>query len=162
MKDIINFAIERHKDQGYGDKSYSHHLYMVRSICKQFNLPELIEKATYLHDILEDTPTTYDELKDRFGKDIADIVYCVTDEKGKNRKERKLTTYPKIRSNELAVGLKLCDRIANVLQCIEDCNIKLFLMYKKEHPQFREYLYKENEYTELWELLDNLINKDVY
>jgi (p)ppGpp synthase/HD superfamily hydrolase len=40
--------------------------------------PEMLA-AAYLHDVLEDTPTTYDELITMFGWDVAELVNWVTD-----------------------------------------------------------------------------------
>lgn len=49
-------------------------------------------------------------------EDVADIVYAVTNEKGKNRSERANEKYYQgIRENKLAVIVKICDRLANAL-----------------------------------------------
>lgn len=50
---------------------------------------------------------------------MAEIVFCVTNEQGRNRKERIKRTYPKIRNNRWAQFVKLCDRIANVEHSLE-------------------------------------------
>jgi (p)ppGpp synthase/HD superfamily hydrolase len=88
-----------------------------------------------LHDILEDTPLSYNDVKKEFGEKVADIVYDVTDELGKNRKERKERTYPKIRANHDAILVKICDRIANANNS-KKLNKRMFEMYKKEHRDF--------------------------
>ena len=45
--------------------------------------------AAYLHDVIEDTNCTYDEIVKDFGKDIADIVKEVSDDKSLPKVERK-------------------------------------------------------------------------
>ncbi len=45
--------------------------------------------AALLHDTIEDTDTTYDELVEAFGKRVADIVAEVTDDKTLEKSERK-------------------------------------------------------------------------
>lgn len=119
-----NFAALAHGSQLYGDQPYIVHLQavarelrslMVRAPGLRFYDRDLAECAAYLHDVLEDTSTTRGELEAAFGPDVADLVHAVTDEPGRNRKERKAKTYPKIRAcGPLAVALKLADRIANV------------------------------------------------
>ncbi len=50
------------------------------------------EKAivlTYLHDVVEDTDVTLNDLEREFGKFLTRRVGLLTDELGKNRKERK-------------------------------------------------------------------------
>jgi (p)ppGpp synthase/HD superfamily hydrolase len=87
--------------------------------------------ACALHDTLEDTSLSYNDIQKAFGKEVAEIVFCVTDELGRNREERKEKTYPKIQSNWKATVVKICDRIANIEQS-RSYNQKLFDMYKKE------------------------------
>lgn len=158
LKRLRDFAIEKHKDQKYGGKPYVYHLDMVHMIAVAQGLPQIVCEAAYLHDVLEDTPVTYDELKKEFdSEELAHLVFCVTDEKGNNRKERKAATYPKIRSNSNAIALKLCDRIANVKESLTSENSSLIKMYRKEQPEFEAQLKTYGAYTNLWEELDKYI-----
>jgi len=155
---IKKFAIEKHGDQKYGEHPYKHHLDMVykESLCH--DLPPIISVASFLHDVLEDTDVTYEDLVKEFGSDkLASLVFCVTDEPGKNRKERKAATYPKLKGNPNAIALKLCDRISNVRYCVESGNTDLLKMYKKEQPEFEAQLRTSDVYPSLWEELDRLI-----
>jgi guanosine-3',5'-bis(diphosphate) 3'-pyrophosphohydrolase len=151
-------ALRYHKDQKYGFLPYIKHLEDTASIVKKY-YPDAIYLicAAYLHDILEDTPCTFEILEQATNRAIANIVYAVTDEQGVNRKERKLKTYPKIRGNTDATIIKLADRIANVSYCIKDKNDKLFEMYKKEYPEFKSNLQIEGSLTAMWEELDSLL-----
>ena len=118
--------------------------------------------SCWLHDIIEDCRISYQDIKQRFGEDIAEIVYSVTDELGRNREERKAKTYPKIKANERALCVKLCDRISNVRQAYLDDNQKILKMYRKEHQDFKSHLHSPdaNEKTRaLWKELELLMEK---
>src|ERR1051325_3694036 len=154
------FALRAHHGQKYGEHDYSYHLEQVVNIAEKTELSERVVAACWLHDTMEDCGTTFDQVENEFGKEVADMVLCVTDEPGKNRKERKLKTYPKIAANENALCVKLCDRIANLSQTISDRNTGLVQMYLEEHPDFRAHLFSANHSGKtlaLWASLDSLI-----
>ncbi|MEM7016825.1 MAG: HD domain-containing protein [Pseudomonadota bacterium] len=68
-----------------------------------------------LHDIVEDTPTTLDEITSLFGQEIAVVVADVTDDtnlSGAERKQRQLETAPHICFR--AKQVKLADKICNI------------------------------------------------
>lgn len=153
------FALKAHQGQTYGTREYSFHLEAVVSIAKEFKLDENIISACWLHDTMEDCNVSFQDLKNIFGEKIAEIVYCVTDELGRNRNERKAKTYPKIKSNNDALCVKLCDRIANMQQSFIDNNDNLLSMYLKEHKEFKKLLFNDNP-TEslllLWKRLEEI------
>jgi (p)ppGpp synthase/HD superfamily hydrolase len=66
---------------------------------------------------------------------VADIVYRVTDDPGRSRKERKEKTYPKLAKSVDAITVKLADRIANV-EASKMGNPGLLEMYRREHGRF--------------------------
>ena len=71
--------------------------------------------AAFGHDLIEDTRTSYNDVKSNLGQEAADIIFAVSNEKGKSRKERANEKYYEgIRNTKGAVFVKLCDRIANV------------------------------------------------
>lgn len=95
-----------------------------------------VELACWGHDLIEDTRVSYNDVKSKLGGNAADIIYAVTNEKGKNRKERANDKYYEgIRNTPGAVFVKLCDRIANV-QYSKMTKSRMFEMYKKENPEF--------------------------
>ena len=132
----IFFAKAAHAGQKYNGRPYSYHLNLVAREARKFTDSEKLIIACWLHDVLEDTDVSYKELKDSFGHNVSEIVYCVTDELGRNRKERKEKTYPKIFANPDAGFVKICDRIANMRECIKNDNVKLGKMYVDEHKEF--------------------------
>lgn len=141
---IISFAIEAHDKTNhlYDGKPYSVHLSMVvinavKFIdCIPLGEQNNVLSACWLHDTIEDCRLTYNDIKKVANENVADIVYAVTNEKGKNRKERANDIYYEgIRKTPWAKYVKLCDRLANV-QYSFDTKSKMFEVYKKENEHF--------------------------
>ncbi len=66
--------------------------------------------AALLHDTLEDTETTYEELVEEFGKEIADLVNEVTHE---GKSDQKGFFFPRLHSKR-GIMLKFADRLSNL------------------------------------------------
>lgn len=158
-------AIAAHGDQAYGNKPYEYHLCAVVDVLKRFGAslddtdtaPLLI--AAWLHDSLEDTSLSRDEVERQFGAEVAELVWRVTDEPGATRKERKPATYRKTRENETAIVLKLADRIANVEASLETSS-ELLSMYRREQPEFKAALHSASTgdlAARMWDHLDQLL-----
>lgn len=158
MTDARTFAIEAHGGQQYGTQPYIVHLDTTVNILREFGFTDqtLID-AAYLHDVIEDTLTGYSALVRSFGKEVADIVFGVTDEPGVNRAERHRKTYPKTASNLNFITVKLADRIAN-MRASRTLRIDLWRMYVKEYPEFRQALYVPRSlvHMDMWRELDTL------
>jgi hypothetical protein len=100
---------------------------------EQVTLQEACLVAAWGHDLIEDCRVSYNDVKTHLGQEAADIVYAVTNEKGKNRAERANEKYYQgIRETPGAVFVKLCDRIANV-QYSKMTKSRMFEMYSKEN-----------------------------
>lgn len=151
VKRAEEFARLVHCNQTYGELPYYNHLKEVYLTLVDFGVTdENILAASWLHDSIEDTETTYETLLIQFGKKVADIVRAVTNEKGNNRKEILEKTAPKIRENSKAVLIKLADRIVNT-EFSYETNSKLYKMYKDEYYLFREHLCNEDDFSSLTE-----------
>ena len=133
-----DFATAAHGEQKYGDKPYVAHLSAVRAVLSDFGFEGDLGVAAWLHDVLEDTPTTAAQLELMFGSAVTRLVFAVTGQ-GRNRKERNEDVYNKLGDFPMAVVLKLADRIANAETSAKD-NPKLHAMYCKEYPDFRRKL----------------------
>lgn len=155
------FAKLVHRNQTYGNLPYYFYLREVYLTLKDLELTqdEVLLASAWLHDSIEDTEVTYEILKLQFGKEVADLVQAVTNEKGTNRKEVFEKTAIKIKNNEKALLLKLADRVVNTEYSLS-ANEKLYKIYKQEFPRFRELLYDEKSITYpiiyLWYYLENL------
>jgi guanosine-3',5'-bis(diphosphate) 3'-pyrophosphohydrolase len=133
------YAAEKHEGQRYGERPYTVHLAAVREVLRWAGFADGHPLATagWLHDVIEDTDATREEVAARFGEEVAGLVWAVTGV-GKNRKERNESAYAKIRACPDAATLKLADRIANV-EASAEVPEKL-AMYRKEWPAFRDAL----------------------
>ena len=158
INSAASVATVQHEGQTYGDKyPYTKHLADVVHVLRRFGVkdPNLIA-AGWLHDVVEDTDMPLSQVNIIFGPVVADLVQRVTNEPGKNRKERHEKTYIKIKDSPDAVQLKLADRIANVEASLLEAPDK-FMMYKKEHKKFKEVLCNPGQHEAMWRHLDFLI-----
>ena len=141
MKNIIeearDFAIKKHNGQKYGEHDYVYHLDRVFKIAEEFNLDDRYKVAAYLHDVIEDTKTTKEEIKEKFGVWMSEVVDAVSGF-GENRKERKANMIAKIKNFEDSINLKMIDRLANMRECYLNKNEKLLNMYIKEIDDYEE------------------------
>lgn len=155
-------ADKAHANQSYDIYPYGYHFRQVKRIAEELGYDESIVVSCILHDTLEDTDLSYKDLKKAFGEEVAEIVFCVTDELGRNRKEKKMKTYPKIKSNWKATVVKVCDRIANMQQS-KEYNENLFKMYQKEYSDLVDNIksdaHPQNEVGKAWKRLEELVGE---
>lgn len=167
MKNIsekIEWIFNQHRNTNHMYDNYlpyEFHLRMVNDVAKEFShlklstIQEDIQLAAYGHDLIEDTRVSYNDVKEVLGVTAADIIYALTNEKGKNRKERANDKYYEgIRNTEGAVYVKLCDRISNVRYGILT-NSRMVDMYRKENLNFITKLGYNNKHP-LKEMFDYL------
>lgn len=140
------WAKELHKgvNHQYDGKPYDYHLTMCQQAGMQFIhlIPEIeidtIFSAIWLHDTIEDCRVTYNDIKNKVGKEVAEIVYAVSNEKGKTRKERANDKYyDGINAVPYASFVKICDRIANM----EYSALTKSLMVAKYQNELSEFKY---------------------
>jgi (p)ppGpp synthase/HD superfamily hydrolase len=138
------YAIGCHHDTNhlYDGNPYSLHLRKVVFYFHKYkpllNVDDhdVVEAACWTHDVIEDCRQTYNDVRRVCGEKVADIVYALTNEKGKNRKERANAKYYEgIRTNPLAVFVKLCDRLANVAYS-KETDSRMIDVYRKEQLDF--------------------------
>lgn len=158
------FAGIMHFRQEYGTHKYTYHLQQVEMVINRFGFKDMkLRVCAWLHDLIEDTEISYYQIKHAFGQEIADIVYAVTNEMGRNRRERYAKTYPKIKSNKDALIIKLADRIANI-EFSKGSNTSFVNMYKKEWKGFYEALFDPDEtdsrINKMWQYLESLFVED--
>lgn len=157
-------AERAHRNQDYDIYPYIYHVKRVVEIAEELGFDETIVVAATLHDVQEDGFLSYNDIMKAFGREVAEIVYAVTDELGRNRLERHQKTYPKIRSNWKAVAVKICDRIANVRQSKEYDQRKI-KMYQDEHSEFVNGIHNPDhpqlELKRAWDVLNELLENNV-
>ena len=72
--------------------------------------------AGLLHDVLEDTNTTPEEIKNRFGDEVYKLVEAVTHNAIFSNKEFLEKVYSKSTENYRVACIKIADRCANIMQ----------------------------------------------
>lgn len=143
---------------------YGFHLKMAASFVSRYGYLVAESEAdililyagAYLHDTIEDARMTYndivkfiddfrvgslvlpEEIKRKVEEQVPEIVYALTNEKGRNRKERANETYYKgIRDTRFASFIKMCDRLANIQYTMMFVFANRMLeVYRREYPEF--------------------------
>jgi guanosine-3',5'-bis(diphosphate) 3'-pyrophosphohydrolase len=159
------FAAIQHFGISYGTKPYTYHLEQVAMVLQRFKFLEKdneeLHIAATLHDVIEDTNISYEQVKFAFGEKVADAVYSVTNEMGRSRLERFKKTYPKIAENEMGLIVKLADRIANI-EFSHGIDSRHAIKYREEWPAFKENLFnkdeEDNRIKKMWEYLSTLMD----
>jgi (p)ppGpp synthase/HD superfamily hydrolase len=158
------YAIKCHSDtcHYYDTHLYSYHLEMVADVANKFIhlIPEkdrdVVISSAFCHDLIEDARVTYGDVLKATCLEVAEIVYALTNEKGKTRKERANDKYYEgIRNTQYATFVKLCDRIANVQYSMSQRS-RMLEVYRKETPDFINTLYDE-KYNEMFYYLETLV-----
>ena len=116
----LRFAAEKHLPQKFPgtDLPYLMHVVTVASEVVthlpvlKLDDPDLAVGCALLHDTLEDTPATYDEVAQRFGKAVADGVDALTKRDVPDKMADSLRRI-RLQPREIWV-VKLADRIANM------------------------------------------------
>ena len=120
LLDAIAFASHKHRNQRRKDVDASpyinHPIALARVLAVEAGVKDhktLV--AAILHDTVEDTETTLDELSGHFGRKVAEIVAEVTDDKSlpkEQRKELQVDHAPTL--SKRAKLVKLADKICNL------------------------------------------------
>ena len=113
------FAAERHRDQRRKGKHASpyinHPLALASLLAAQGERDPTLLMAALLHDTVEDTATSFEDIEHAFGAEVADIVREVTDDKTLPKAERKrLQIEHAAHLSRRAKLVKLADKICNL------------------------------------------------
>lgn len=117
----VDFAVERHGGQTRpaGEPYVGH---MLETVDVLVNGPSVLDAdvlvAGVLHDVVEDTDTTLDEVEARFGAAVAELVGWVTKpepRRGEDKASARLRYLASLsEAPDAAIALKLADRLSNV------------------------------------------------
>lgn len=130
IEKAYNFAEEKHGDQRRASGiPYILHPTSVACILAELGMDSASIAAALLHDVVEDTPVTLDDVTHLFGKEIAELIDGVT-KLGKipysSREEQQAENIRKMliaMSNDIRVIIiKLADRLHNMrtLECMKE------------------------------------------
>lgn len=116
----LAFAAHKHRDQRRKDAGASpyinHPIALADILVNEGGITDhVVLCAAILHDTIEDTETTYEELVVAFGREIADVVAEVTDDKSLDKAERKLLQIEHAaHASPRAKLVKLADKTCNL------------------------------------------------
>ncbi len=127
----LSFSIEAHKEQfRKSGEPYVVHPILVAAIVASLTEDEAMVVAALLHDVVEDTPTTVEEVSEQYGADVAHLVEGLTKIDTirdaqlipSNSDEKLVASALSFRKMLLAsiedvrvLVVKLCDRLHNML-----------------------------------------------
>lgn len=121
IREAYLFAKEAHKEQRRksGEPYIMHPLAVARIVAYELGLGANPIIAAFLHDVVEDTEYTIEDIKERFGDDVAFLVNVVTKKKKKQYESSKQIDNYKQMLDSLqydirALLIKLADRLHNM------------------------------------------------
>lgn len=124
LLNAIAFAAEKHRNQRRKDAQASpyinHPIALANLLANEANIvDENVLLAAVLHDTIEDTDTSHQDILQIFGQDVAKIVAEVTDDKSLSKDERKRLQVE--HADHISRGaklVKLADKICNLRDLI--------------------------------------------
>ncbi len=150
LQEAIEFATEAHGDQKrkYTGEPYITHPIAVMEIVREVPHTEEMLMAAVLHDTVEDTPVTIEDIKTKFGTKVAELVDGLTDvsrpEHG-NRKTRKALDRAHLaKQNAEVQTIKLADLIHNTMS-IGLYDPHFYKVYKEEKIKILDVLKLGNQ-----------------
>lgn len=121
LHDAYEFAYEAHKEQRRksGEPYIIHPISVALIAAKELMLDTNSVTASFLHDIVEDTSYTIEDIRERFGSDVAFLVDAVTKRKKSTyRFSKQVDNYQQLLSSMQfdirALMVKIADRLHNM------------------------------------------------
>ncbi len=156
VEEAAHFAVDAHAGMTRkGDSSpYFLHPFEVASIAATMTDDEEVLCAALLHDVVEDTPVTIEEVRERFGDRVAQLVLSETEDK---RMHLPSEVTWRIRKEESLKGLKestdlgvkvlwLADKLANMRSFVRlkaKRGKALWDSFNQKDPAQQEWYYNE-------------------
>lgn len=157
------FAIKAHMGQvrkSEPDKPMIMHPISVGMMLEEYGYDDQVIAAGYLHDVVEDTKYTIEDIEKEFGKEIANLVMGASEpDKSLSWEERKKHTIEETKTLPLRNKLIVCaDKINN----LEDMMIIFGRNGKKDFSAFKRGEKDQKWYfTNVYESLINNEDKDL-
>lgn len=154
------FAIEAHKGQirkSDKEKPMVIHPINTANILEEYGYDDNVVAAGYLHDVIEDTKYTKEDLLKEFNEDIVSLVLGATEiDKSLSWEDRKEYTINKVKNLDLRHKAIVCaDKISN----LEDMRIIFEIKGQKDFSAFKRGFDKQKWYYN--EIYNSLIyNED--
>lgn len=121
VRKAYEFAADAHKDQkrNSGEPYISHPTAVALIVANELELDSNAVIAAFLHDVVEDTPHTIEEIREMFGDDVAFLVDVVTKKKkAQYAQSKQIENFQQILDSVhydiRALLIKLADRLHNM------------------------------------------------
>lgn len=121
LHEAYDFAAYAHKDQlrKSGEPYISHPVAVARIAAEELELGANPVMAAFQHDVVEDCPYSIDEIRERFGDDVAFLVGVVTKQKKVQYDQSKQVDnfrqmLSSVQFDVRAILVKLADRLHNM------------------------------------------------
>lgn len=144
LLEAISFAATKHKDhrrKGANAEPYINHTIAVAKLLTDVAIVYDVDilQAAILHDTIEDTETTKEELFMKFGTEVTDYVIEMTDDKLLPKAERKrLQIVNAPHKSTGAKQIKLCDKICNITDVMNNPPTHWSFERRKEYFDWAE------------------------
>ena len=164
--DAKKFAQEKHKNQKRKDgvTPYSDHLEGVVNRLKNLGVTDKdVLCAAWLHDIIEDTCVTFDQINERFGREVAVIVLSLSKDQNIPKKDREMQYINQLKDASFQTKIiKLCDISANlkdlanapISKTQKNKQIKKILHYLRIIKN--DIIENKSEYPKIQEMIDGI------
>ena len=112
----LKVAVRAHREQvrKHDNTPYVYHPIMVARLVEQAGFPEVAVAAALVHDVLEDTPVSEEQLRAELGDSVVSIVAAVSEDKAlvwEERKEKYVSEV--VAAGELVWAVSVADKIHN-------------------------------------------------
>ena len=121
IREAYALAAEAHKNQKRktGEPYIIHPIAVARIVAEELELGTNPIIAAFLHDVVEDTPYTIEDIRERFGDDVAFLVGVVTKQKKEPYERSKQVDnfrqiLASVQYDVRAILIKLADRLHNM------------------------------------------------
>jgi guanosine-3',5'-bis(diphosphate) 3'-pyrophosphohydrolase len=141
LLEAVAFAAEKHRHQRRKDahaSPYINHPIELAILLQREGITDLVTLcAALLHDTIEDTETTAEELRHAFGAEVADVVLEVTDDKHLPKQQRKQLQIDHAHTlSRRARAIKLADKICNLQDVIKSAPTGWTLARRQEYLEW--------------------------
>ena len=140
----LHFAADKHRDQRRKNAEASpyinHPIEVAELLARVGGVTDIVTlQGAILHDTIEDTQTTPEELEEAFGPAVRAVVEEVTDDKTLHKLDRKRLQIEHARHlSDRAKQIKLADKISNVRGVTHTPPAKWPLERRKEYLDWTE------------------------
>ena len=150
---------QRGQVRKYTGDPYINHPVEVADIVRRHNgSPEMIA-AALLHDVVEDTDVTLDDIRREFGEAVANLVEDLTDvsrpDDGNRATRKAMDREHTAQASAAAMVIKAADLISNTSSIVEhDPNFAK--VYLKEKRALLDVMFKI-KHMDIWKEADNML-----